>query len=112
MENYETVKVYGQPSANSALLCWGSNKGVCLEAAEKLGMRAVQVLVLSPFPKRRLTEALQGVKRLLAVECNSTGQLADLARCHGIDVDDRILNYDGRPFSLEDLLEKLGGAGI
>lgn len=112
MENYETVKVYGQPSANSALLCWGSNKGVCLEAAERLGMRAVQVLVLSPFPKRRLTEALQGVKRLLAVECNSTGQLADLARCHGIDVDDRILKYDGRPFSLEDLMEKLGGAGI
>ncbi|MDD1731343.1 MAG: 2-oxoglutarate ferredoxin oxidoreductase subunit alpha [Methanosaeta sp. NSM2] len=112
MEEYETVKVYGQASSNRALLFWGSNKGVCLEAAERLGLRAVQVLVLSPFPKRRLIEALQGVERLLAVECNAAGQLADLAACYGIKVDDRILKYDGRPFSLEDLLKSLGGAGI
>ena len=112
MEEYETVKVYGQASSNRALLFWGSNKGVCLEAAERLGMRAIQVLALSPFPKRRLIEALQGVEKLLAVECNAAGQLADLAACYGIKVDDRILKYDGRPFSLEDLLKSLGGAGI
>ena len=112
MEEYETVKVYGQASSNRALLFWGSNKGVCLEAARMLGLRAIQVLVLSPFPKRRLIEALQGVERLLAVECNAAGQLADLAACYGIKVDDRILKYDGRPFSLEDLLKSLGGAGI
>lgn len=112
MEEYETVKVYGQASGNRALLFWGSNKGVCLEAARMLGLRAIQVLALSPFPKRRLIEALQGVERLLAVECNAAGQLADLAGCYGIKVDDRILKYDGRPFSLEDLMEKLGGAGI
>ena len=112
MEEYETVKVYGQISSKTALLFWGSNKGVCVEAAERLGMRAVQVLALSPFPEKRLIDALQGVERLLAVECNSTGQLADMARCWGIKVDDRILKYDGRPFSREDLLHSLGGAGI
>lgn len=112
MEEYETVKVYGQPAGKAALLCWGSNKGVCVEAAERLGLRVVQVLALSPFPKKKLIEALQGVERLLAVECNSSGQLADLAGCYGIKVDDRILKYDGRPFSREDLLHNLGGAGI
>ncbi|MGV8125625.1 MAG: 2-oxoacid:acceptor oxidoreductase subunit alpha [Methanothrix sp.] len=112
MEEYETVKVYGQSSSKTALLFWGSNKGVCVEAAERLGLRAVQVLALSPFPEKRLIEAMQGVERLLAVECNSAGQLADLARCCGIKVDDRILKYDGRPFSLEELLHSLGGAGI
>jgi len=112
MEEYETVKVYGQTSSKTALLCWGSNKGVCVEAAERLGLRAVQVLALSPFPEKRLIEALQGVEKLLAVECNSAGQLADLAACYGIKVDDRILKYDGRPFSREDLLHNLGGAGI
>ena len=112
MEEYETVKVYGQSSSKTALLFWGSNKGVCVEAAERLGLRAVQVLALSPFPEKRLIEAMQGVERLLAVECNSAGQLADLARCWGIKVDDRILKYDGRPFSLEELLHSLGGAGI
>jgi len=83
-----------------------------VEAAERLGLRAVQVLALSPFPEKRLIEALQGVEKLLAVECNSTGQLADMAQCRGIKVDDRILKYDGRPFSREDLLLSLGGAGI
>jgi 2-oxoglutarate ferredoxin oxidoreductase subunit alpha len=112
MEEYETVKVYGQSSSKTALLFWGSNKGVCVEAAERLGLRAVQVLALSPFPEKRLIGARQGVERLLAVECNSDGQLADLARCCGIKVDDRILKYDGRPFSREDLLHSLGGAGI
>ena len=112
MEEYETVKVYSQSSSKTALLFWGSNKGVCVEAAERLGLRAVQVLALSPFPEKRLIEAMQGVERLLAVECNSAGQLADLARCCGIKVDDRILKYDGRPFSLEELLHSLGGAGI
>jgi len=112
MEEYESVKVYGQISSKTALLFWGSNKGVCVEAAERLGLRAVQVLALSPFPEKKLIDVLQGVERLLAVECNSTGQLADLARCCGIKVDDMILKYDGRPFSREDLLHSLGGAGI
>jgi len=112
MEEYETVKVYGQISSRTALLFWGSNKGVCVEAAERLGLRAVQVLALSPFPEKKLIDVLQGVERLLAVECNSTGQLAELAGCWGIKVDDRILKYDGRPFSREDLLHSLGGAGI
>ncbi|MDD1759858.1 MAG: 2-oxoacid:acceptor oxidoreductase subunit alpha [Methanothrix sp.] len=112
MEEYETVKVYGKASSKTALLFWGSNKGVCAETAEDLGLRAVQVLALSPFPETRLIEALQGVEKLLAVECNSTGQLTALAGCCGIKVDDRILKYDGRPFSREDLLHSLGGAGI
>jgi 2-oxoglutarate ferredoxin oxidoreductase subunit alpha len=53
---------------------------------------------------------VQGVERLIAVECNATGQLASLAGFFGIDVQDRILKYDGRPFSLEDLLADLGRA--
>jgi 2-oxoglutarate ferredoxin oxidoreductase subunit alpha len=108
LEGYETVKVFGKSQAKTALLCWGSNKGVCREAAEKLGLRVIQVLVLSPFPEKSLREALQGVEKLIAVECNATGQLASLAGFFGIAVQDRVLKYDGRPFSLEDLLADLG----
>jgi 2-oxoglutarate ferredoxin oxidoreductase subunit alpha len=108
LEGYETVKVFGKSQAKTALLCWGSNKGVCREAAEKLGFRVIQMLVLSPFPEKSLREALQGVEKLIAVECNATGQLASLAGFFGIAVQDRVLKYDGRPFSLEDLLADLG----
>ena len=112
LERYETVKVFGNEKSKTALLCWGSNKGVCMEAALKLGLRVIFVLVLAPFPERKLKSALQGVERLLAVECNSTGQLARLAGFYGIKIQDqdRILRYDGRPFSVEDLLAQLRGA--
>ena len=112
LERYETVKVLGNEKSKTALLCWGSNKGVCMEAALKLGLRVIFVLVLAPFPERKLKIALQGVERLLAVECNSTGQLARLAGFYGIKIQDqdRILRYDGRPFSVEDLLAQLGRA--
>jgi 2-oxoglutarate ferredoxin oxidoreductase subunit alpha len=112
LEAYDTVNVYGNSSGKAAILCWGSNKGVCIEAAKKLGLRMIHVLVLSPFPEKRLKGALEGVERLLAVECNSTGQLSRLAGSYGIKVDEMILKYDGRPFSLEDLLDDLGRAGI
>jgi 2-oxoglutarate/2-oxoacid ferredoxin oxidoreductase subunit alpha len=105
IKSYQTVKTYGQ--GKTALLCWGSNKGVCIEIAEKLGLKVVQVLVMSPFPIDGLKKALEGVERLIAVECNSTGQLASLVRCKGFKVDDLMLKYTGRPFSLEDLDEDL-----
>jgi 2-oxoglutarate ferredoxin oxidoreductase subunit alpha len=101
LANYETVKVYG--SGPTALLCWGSNKGVCVETAQKLGLKVIQMLVLSPFPLQALAEALAGVAQLIGVECNATGQLAILLQQHGFKVDKQILKYDGRPFSLQDL---------
>lgn len=106
LDGYETVKVFGE--GKNAMLCWGSNKGVCIEAAEKFGMKAVQILVLSPFPLKRLEEALKSVERKICVECNSTGQLARLLMQYGIRTDDTILKYDGRPFSLDDLEAELG----
>ena len=109
LERYETVKVFGNEKSKIALLCWGSNKGVCMEAAFKLGLCVIHVLVLSPFPERKLKIALQGVERVIAVECNSTGQLARLAGFYGIKIQDQdlVLKYDGRPFSVEDLLAQL-----
>ena len=101
MDGYETVRVYG--NGKTALLCWGSNKGVCTEVAEKLGLRVIQVLVLSPFPEKRLRDSLVGVERIITVECNSTGQLSRLARSYGFELREQILKYDGRPFSLDEL---------
>ncbi|NPV63142.1 MAG: 2-oxoacid:acceptor oxidoreductase subunit alpha [Methanotrichaceae archaeon] len=105
LENYETVKVKGR--GKTALLCWGSNKGVCEEIGLKMGLKVIQVLVLSPFPADRLSEALEGVEKVIAVECNSTGQLAKLCGFYGFPADELILKYDGRPFSVEDLESRL-----
>ena len=85
------------------ILCWGSNKGVCVETAEKLGLKVIQPLVLSPFPIKQFMAALKGVKKLICVENNATGQLAKLIKQNGFNVDKLILKYDGRPFDLDEL---------
>ena len=109
MENYETVKIYGNSRSKTALLCWGSNKGVCIEAAEKFGLKVIQVMVLSPFPASRFCNILNDVEKMISVECNSTGQLARLTALYGYPADVQILRYNGRPFSLNDLEADLRG---
>ncbi|MDO8602876.1 MAG: 2-oxoacid:acceptor oxidoreductase subunit alpha [Candidatus Omnitrophota bacterium] len=107
LEQYETVKVYAKKDASTAILCWGSNKGVCVEVGDKLGLRVVQPTVFSPFLLKQFKEAIKGVKKIICVENNAAGQLADFVKFHGIDVDDRVLKYDGRPFTPAELEQKI-----
>ncbi|OPY91706.1 MAG: hypothetical protein A4E73_01860 [Syntrophaceae bacterium PtaU1.Bin231] len=107
LKGFRTVGVYGDEEASTALLCWGSNKGVCVESAAALGLKVVQPIVLSPFPDDALRKALAGVDRLIAVENNATGQMARLVAAYGVRVDRMILKYDGRPFALDELEMRL-----
>ncbi len=107
LKGFRTIGVYGDEEASTALLCWGSNKGVCVESAAALGLKVVQPIVLSPFPDDALRKALAGVDRLIAVENNATGQLARLVAAYGVRVDRMILKYDGRPFALDELEMRL-----
>jgi 2-oxoglutarate ferredoxin oxidoreductase subunit alpha len=107
LKKYSCVKAYGLKDSSTAILCWGSNKGVCLEAAVRLGLKLIQPLVLCPFPRDQFKEALSGVKRLISVEDNATAQLSALAEANGFPIEQKILRYDGRPFTLEELEERL-----
>ncbi len=103
LKGFRTVNTYGDDGGSTALLCWGSNKGVCGEVAQNLGLKVVQPVVLSPFPEDAFREAVGGVKKLIAVENNATGQLARLIRNYGFCADAMIPKYDGRPFALDEL---------
>lgn len=107
MDRYPQITVSGNPESPVALLCWGSTDGVCREAAAQLGLRVVRPVVLSPFPETPLKKALEGVQKIIAVEENATAQLAALALQHGIACQEKILRYDGRPFTPEKLTEKI-----
>ncbi|MGD0336746.1 MAG: 2-oxoacid:acceptor oxidoreductase subunit alpha [Candidatus Omnitrophota bacterium] len=110
MEKLETVKTSGKKNSSKAILCWGSNKGPCVEVAQKLGLKVIQPVLLNPFPVNKFKKALSGVKKLICVENSSTGQLPRLVKNYGFGVDKTILKYDGRPFSLEELEAKVKGA--
>ena len=107
MNRYPQVILSGKPTGMVALLCWGSTAGVCDEVAGPLGLRVVRPVVLSPFPADPLIKALEGAGMVIVVEENATGQLATLATQHGITCQKKILRYDGRPFTPEDLKEKI-----
>jgi 2-oxoglutarate ferredoxin oxidoreductase subunit alpha len=78
-----------------------------MEVADQLDLRVICPVVLSPFPVEQLKQALTGVDHLIAVEENATGQLATLAGQHGIVIHEKILWFNGRPLTPEDLLEKV-----
>ncbi|MCX5712459.1 MAG: 2-oxoacid:acceptor oxidoreductase family protein [Candidatus Omnitrophica bacterium] len=103
LEKYECVKTFGNKKSKDALLCWGSNKGVCVEVAEKLNLRAIQVSVIWPLPKAQLVKSLSGTRQVICVENNSTAQFSRLCSSNGIKITQNILKYDGRPFSVEEL---------
>ena len=107
IDRLEAVKTYGGRSSPVALLAWGSNKGVACDVAGLLGLRVIQPIVISPFPLRQMKEALSGVTRLVSIEDNIEGQLGSLLAGHGITVDDQVLKYDGRPFSVDELHRKV-----
>ncbi len=107
LNGHTQVGVYGNRKATTAVLCWGSNKGVCAEAAETLGLKVIQPIVMSPFPIEQFRNALAGVQKIVAVENNATGQLVRLIGGYGFDVDETILKYDGHAFGVDELEAEL-----
>lgn len=105
---------YGPADAELTLVGWGSAKGPILDAMEAIAesggptINFVQVRLMRPFPAEEVTAALSGAKRLALVENTYSGQLAGLIREHtGINIEQKILKYDGRPFAEEELVEAI-----
>jgi 2-oxoglutarate/2-oxoacid ferredoxin oxidoreductase subunit alpha len=103
VEGLNPVSIGGLPEAATALLCWGSTKGVCEELAKKKGLRLIQPVVLWPFPEKAFARAMEGVEKFYAVETNQTGQLAMLVSMFGYTPAGKVLKYDGRPFMVDEL---------
>jgi len=107
------LKVYGPSDADYTVVGWGSTKGAILDAmdelsAEGLSINFVQVRLMRPFPAAELREILGRAKNLILVEENYTGQLGGLiAEQTGILIPSRILKWDGRPFTQEELVDGL-----
>ncbi len=104
-KNIETTKLYGSNRARATLISWGSTKGPIMEAMKLLSSEGIetnylQILYLHPFPKRMVGKVMDNSRKTLILENNKTSQLSSLIRDYTLrEVDDKILKYDGRPFS-------------
>ena len=86
---------------------WGSTKGAIIDAIKNLDVCAIQILYLEPFPKK-IEKILKEKKKIIGIENNSTGQLCSVIRKEtGIEIKDKILRYDGRPFLSDELKKEL-----
>jgi pyruvate/2-oxoacid:ferredoxin oxidoreductase alpha subunit len=111
-ERFEQIKVYGNKISKNIILSWGSTKGAILDAINenKLDVKFVQILYMSPFPTKQIKDIIGKAKRIIVVENNSESPLSRLvAEKIGFIVEDKnkILRYDGRPFFSDELAEEI-----
>lgn len=105
----EAPQLYGPEKADLTIVSWGSNKGSILQAMKEFpNVNFLDITWMNPFPAEAIKKVLSKAKYLLDIECNYTAQLAGLIREKtGIEIENKFLKYDGRPFFVEEISEKL-----
>ncbi|MBI4174009.1 MAG: 2-oxoacid:acceptor oxidoreductase subunit alpha, partial [Candidatus Aenigmarchaeota archaeon] len=99
----------GDHDADITIISWGSTKGPILEAMKLLkedGIKAnfLQVVYVSPLPAKGISDVINNSKATVIIEGNKTAQLCGVIKEQtGLDIDHKILKYDGRPFSPQDI---------
>jgi 2-oxoglutarate ferredoxin oxidoreductase subunit alpha len=106
-------RIYPGTKANAYLVSWGSTLGAVAEAVDTLRKDGASIGYIHfnevfPLRSKPIPDKILDGAKLVAVENNATGQLARLLRMEtGVDIEDRILKYDGRPFVPQELTERL-----
>ena len=103
----------GDKKADLLFISWGSTKGAVEEAALQLRSRKKKVATLHfsqvwPMIPDQFVKHLEQSKRVICVESNATGQLAQLIRREtGFKIKNRISRYDGLVLTPEYILNHL-----
>ncbi len=99
--------------AEICIVSWGSTKGPILDAIEMLKKENkkvgfVQIKLLYPFPADYVKSLLKGVKTIIDVESNHSGQLGSLLNEY-LDrkVDYYVLKYTGRPMTCNEVYDSI-----
>jgi 2-oxoglutarate ferredoxin oxidoreductase subunit alpha len=103
----------GPKNYKNLIVCWGSTRYIAEEAMLKLGRDDVALLHFKqvyPLPEETVGY-LQKAEKTIIVENNAASQFAKLIKLQtGIEIDKKILKYNGLSFFVEELTEKLKAA--
>jgi len=106
-KKFEQYKIHGKKNSKNIIVSWGSTSGAILDSIKDLDCKFLQVLYIEPFSKE-IKKELEN-KNIILIENNSTGQLGNLIREKtGIEIKNKILRYDGRPFLADELEYEIG----
>jgi 2-oxoglutarate ferredoxin oxidoreductase subunit alpha len=105
-------ELYGSEEAKLTLVGWGSSKGPVREAirqlSKKFKVNHLHLNWLSPLPTEAVGRILDQANKTLVVENNHDAQIAGWIRQEtGIEIENRLLKYDGRPFYPEEIVKKV-----
>lgn len=114
----DLVRIFGPKNARAGLISWGSSGEVSLAAVRSLGLeKKIKVCVpelISPMPKAVMAEFLKGLKKLLIVEMNYSGQYHGFLRRY-FNLPAKTLlckRAGGRPWAQEEIAGFIREAGI
>lgn len=106
-------KLYGNEKADITVVCWGSLKLQLLEIIKYTDrINFIHFSAIHPLNWEEVKELLSN-RNLIIVENNKTAQLKSvIAENTGILIEKTILKYDGRPFFVDELYEKILGEAL
>ena len=105
------AELKGDENADVTLVCWGATYGAVRESMDLLRKEGISanmlhVKYLNPLQKN-IQELLEKSKHLILVEGNIGAQLGGLLREKtGVNIEDKILDYTGRPFTPDGIAKK------
>ncbi len=104
------AEIIGSKNYKTLIVGWGSTYGVIKEAVEVLkddDIAFVYFKQVYPLPNNT-QKILEKAKNRIIVENNATSQFGQLIKSQtGLEFNKHILKYNGMPFSLEEIIEKL-----
>ena len=103
-------ELVGPEDYKNLVVCWGSTYHIVAEALRNLGRDDLAMLhykQVYPLPQET-ARYLKKAQKTIIVENNATAQLARLIKLRtGIEIEYKILKYNGLSFFVEELIEKL-----
>ena len=107
-------ELVGDEDYKILIICWGTTFPIVQEAVNTLGREDMSILhfrQVYPVHARTLNYLERAGQRVI-IENNASSQLGRLLKlATGMDMDHKILKYNGLPFSVEEIAEKLKGMG-
>ena len=105
--------VIGSESAEYVVVCWGSTLNVVAEAVSTLARDDMKILhfrQVYPLPSD-IDRYFESAKKAVIIEGNATSQFGNVLKLYGnIDIQTKILKYNGMQFSVEELTDDINGA--
>ncbi|WP_114575622.1 2-oxoacid:acceptor oxidoreductase subunit alpha [Saliphagus sp. LR7] len=98
---------FGDPDSENLVISWGSNEGALVEALDLMDEDVRVLSVPYLFPRPDLTDEIEAAENTIVVECNATGQFADVIEHDTLTRVDRINKYTGVRFKADELAAQI-----